>query len=186
LIGLLWIWAADEWQYKYYGGSTVVFYCMNITKDLLLFFIECICDEWLYEYYEGSTVVLYRMKLSWMVVWVLQKIYRCIILNINYHGWLYEYYEGSIVVLYWILIVMDGWMSNAKGVLLCYSMLNCYGMFCLCITKDLLSCLLNIKLLRNAYMSITKGLLLCYGECQVVINHLNEQFKRYYHVVVSS
>ena len=45
---------------------------------------------------------------------------------------------------------MNGWMSNTKGVLLCYSMLNCYGMFCLCITKDLLSCLLNVKLLRNA------------------------------------
>jgi hypothetical protein len=35
-----------------------------------------------------------------MVVQVLQKIYRCIILNVNYHEWLYEYYEGSIVVLY--------------------------------------------------------------------------------------
>jgi hypothetical protein len=123
--------------------------CMNITKDLLLYFIECNCDEWLYEYYEGSTVVLYRMKLSRMIVWVLQNIYRCIILNINYHGWLYEYYEGSVVVLYWTLIVMDGWMSNTKGVLLCYSMLNCYGMFCLCITKDLLLCLLNVKLLRR-------------------------------------
>jgi hypothetical protein len=40
---------------------------MNITKDLLLYFIECNCDEWLYEYYEGSTIVLYQMKLSWMV-----------------------------------------------------------------------------------------------------------------------
>jgi hypothetical protein len=68
-------------------------------------------------------------------------------------------------------------MSNMKGVLLCYSMLNCYGMFCLCITNDLLSCLLNITLLRIAYTSITKGLLLCCGECQVVMNHLNEQFK---------
>jgi hypothetical protein len=35
--------------------------CMSITKDLLLFFIECNCDEWLYEYYKGSTVVLYWM-----------------------------------------------------------------------------------------------------------------------------
>ena len=26
LIGLLWIWAADEWLYKYYEGPTVVFY----------------------------------------------------------------------------------------------------------------------------------------------------------------
>jgi len=25
----------------------------HITKDLLLYFIECNCDEWLYEYYEG-------------------------------------------------------------------------------------------------------------------------------------
>jgi hypothetical protein len=35
--------------------------CMNITKDLLLYFIECNCDEWLYEYFEGSTIVLYWM-----------------------------------------------------------------------------------------------------------------------------
>ena len=35
--------------------------CMSITKDLLLYFIECNYDEWLYEYYEGSTVVFYWM-----------------------------------------------------------------------------------------------------------------------------
>jgi len=160
--------------------------CMNITKDLLLYFIECNCDKWLYEYYEGFTVVLYRMKLSRMVVWVLRKIYRCIILNVNYHGWLYEYYEGSIVVLYWTLIVMNGWMSNSKGVLLCYWILNCYGMFCLCITKNLLLCLLNVKLLWNTYTSIMKGLLSCCNECQVVTNRLNKQFKGYYHIAVSS
>jgi hypothetical protein len=32
---------------------------MSSTKDLLLYFIECICDEWLYEYYERSTVAFY-------------------------------------------------------------------------------------------------------------------------------
>ena len=65
-------------------------------------------------------------------------------------------------------------------------MLNCYGMFCLCITKDLLLCLLNVKLLQNAYTSIINILLLCCNECQVVMNCLNEQFKGYYHVLVSS
>jgi len=63
-------------------------------------------------------------------------------------------------------------------------MLNCYEMFYLFITKDLLSCLLYVKLLRNACMSITKGLLLCCSECQVVMNRLNERFKGYYHVIV--
>jgi len=139
-----------------------------------------------------------------MVVWILWRIYccvllkvivmndcmsitkdlRCIILNVNYHGWLYEYYEGSIVVLYWTLIVMNGWISNMKGVLLCYWMLNCYEMFCLCITKDILLRSLNVKLLRNVCMSIMRGLLLCCSECQVVMNRLNEQFKGYYHVIV--
>ena len=33
--------------------------CMNIMKDLLLYFIECNYDEWLYENYEGFTVVFY-------------------------------------------------------------------------------------------------------------------------------
>ena len=80
-------------------------------------------------YYEGSTVVLYSMKLSWMVVQVLQNIYCCIILNVNYHEWLYEYYEGSIIVLYWTLTVMNGWMSNTKGTIVLYWMLNCYEMF---------------------------------------------------------
>jgi hypothetical protein len=64
-----------------------------------------------------------------MVVWVLQKIYHYIILNVNEYEWLYEDYEGSIILLYWTLSVMNGWMSNTKDVLLCYWMLNCYGMF---------------------------------------------------------
>ena len=51
---------------------------------------------------------------------------------------------------------------------------KCYGMFCLCITNDLLLCLLNVKLLRNAYTSIMKGLLLYCSECQIVTSHLNE------------
>jgi hypothetical protein len=37
--------------------------CMSITKNLLLYFIECNYDEWLYEwlyeYYEESTIVFY-------------------------------------------------------------------------------------------------------------------------------
>jgi hypothetical protein len=33
--------------------------CMSITKNLLLYFMECNCDEWLYEYYEGSIIVFY-------------------------------------------------------------------------------------------------------------------------------
>jgi len=94
--------------------------CMSIMKDLLLYFIECNYDEWLYGYYEGSTDVFYGMYLWRMVVWVLHRIYRCIILSVNYHEWLYEYYEGSSVVLYWSLTVMNGWMSNTNGVLLCY------------------------------------------------------------------
>jgi len=44
--------------------------CMNITKDLLLYFIECNCDKWLYEYYED--LPLYYIE------W-------------NHHEWLYEY-----------------------------------------------------------------------------------------------
>jgi len=56
----------------------------------------------------------------------------------------------------------------------------------LCITKDLLLCLLNVKLLWNACTSITKGLLLCCSECQVVMNRLNDQFKGSYHVIVIS
>jgi len=49
--------------------STIVFYwmlivtngCVNIMKDLPLYYSECNCDKWLYEYYEGSTVGLYWM-----------------------------------------------------------------------------------------------------------------------------
>ena len=57
---------------------------------------------------------------------------------------------------------------------------------CLCITKDLLLCLLNVELLWNACTRITMGLLLCCSECQVVMNRLNEQFKGHYHVIVIS
>jgi hypothetical protein len=74
--------------------------CMSITKNLLLYFIECNCDEWLYEYYKGSTVVFIECYCD---------------------EFLYEYYKGSIVVLYWTLTVMNGWMKNMKGLLLCYT-----------------------------------------------------------------
>jgi hypothetical protein len=154
------VWVLRKIYYCVLLNVIVTNCCMNIMKNLLLCLIKSNCNEWLYEYYKDL---------------------RCIILNVNYHGWLYEYYEGSIVVLYWTLIVMNGWMSNMKGVLLCYWMLNCYEMFCLCITKDLLLRSLNVKLLRNVCMM--RGLLLCCSECQVVMNRLNEQFKGYYHVI---
>jgi hypothetical protein len=43
---------------------------------------------------------IWNVKLSTRVVWVLQRIYDCIILNVNCHEWLYEHYKGSAVVLY--------------------------------------------------------------------------------------
>jgi hypothetical protein len=46
--------------------------------------------------------------------------------------------------------------------------------------------LLNVKLLQNVCTSTTKGLLLYCSECQIVMNHLNEQIKGYYHVIVIS
>jgi hypothetical protein len=79
---------------------------------------------------------------------------------------------------------MNGWMSNTKGVLLYYTEYQTVWNVFLCITKDLLSCLLNVKLLRDICTSIMKGLLLYYSECQIVMNRLNEQFKGYYHVIV--
>jgi hypothetical protein len=47
---------------------------MSITKDLPFYLLNVIVTN------------------------VLQKIYHCIILNVNYHERLYEYYKGSIVV----------------------------------------------------------------------------------------
>jgi hypothetical protein len=35
--------------------------CMNIMKDLLLYYIEWNCHEWLCDYYERSTIVWYWM-----------------------------------------------------------------------------------------------------------------------------
>jgi len=64
-----------------------------------------------------------------MIVWVLWKTYRCIVLMVNYNKWWSEYYEGFIVVLHWTLIVMNGWMSDTKGIVVLYWMLNCYEMF---------------------------------------------------------
>jgi hypothetical protein len=98
-------------------------------------------NEWLYEYYEEPTVVFYWMKMWQMVVWVFWRIYYCSLLNVimkngcmsisraqllyfiecNCDEFLYEYYEGSIVVLYWTLTIMNGWMKNMKGLLLCYT-----------------------------------------------------------------
>jgi hypothetical protein len=75
--------------------------CISIMKDLSLYYTECNCYECLYEYCEGSIVVLYKI--------------------LNCYEYLYRYYEGFIVVLYWMLIVMNGCMSNTKGQLLCYT-----------------------------------------------------------------
>jgi hypothetical protein len=77
-------------------------------------------------------------------------------------------------------------MSNTNGVLLYYTEYQTVWNVCLCITKDILLCLLNVKLLRDVCTSIMKGLLLCYNEYQIVMNRLNEQFKEYYHVIVIS
>jgi hypothetical protein len=49
LIGLLWIWDADEWYYEYYEGSTIVF------------LLNVIVMNGLYEYDQGSTIILYWM-----------------------------------------------------------------------------------------------------------------------------
>jgi len=73
-----------------------------------------------------------------MVVWVLQRIYCHILLNVivtngcmgittdlpsyyiecNYDEWLYEYYEWSTIILYWKLIIMNGCMSITRDLLL--------------------------------------------------------------------
>ena len=53
MMGLLRIWATNEWQYVSYEGSTFVFLLnvrvkndyMSIMKDLLFYCIECNCDE---------------------------------------------------------------------------------------------------------------------------------------------
>jgi hypothetical protein len=72
--------------------------CMNITKHLRLYFIECNRDKWLYEYYEGSTIYY--------------------ILNCNCDEWLYEYYERSTIVLYLMLMNMNGCMGITRDLLL--------------------------------------------------------------------
>jgi hypothetical protein len=105
----------------YYEFRLLMNDSMSITKDLLLYFIECNCDEWLY-----------------------------------------EYYEESIVVLYWTLIVMNGWITNTKGVLLLYWMLNCYGMF-VCVLQRIYYCvywMLNyyemlVQVSRRVYYYVT-------------------------------
>jgi len=63
--------------------------------------LKVICHKCLYKYCEGFIIVLYIV--------------------LNCYEFLYEYYEGSIVVLYWTLTVINGWMSNTKGLLLCYA-----------------------------------------------------------------
>jgi hypothetical protein len=79
------------------------------------------CHEWSYEYYEWSIIVLYWTLTIINVVWVLQRIYRCIIMNVNCHECLYEYYKGSIDVLYWTLTITNSCMSITKDLSLYYT-----------------------------------------------------------------
>jgi len=91
------VWVLRQIYYCILLNVIVMNGCMNITKNLLLYLIECNYHGWLFGYYEGFTDVLYRMKLSRMV---------------------YEHYERSTVVLYWMLIIMDGCMSITRDLLL--------------------------------------------------------------------
>jgi len=115
--------------------------------------------RWIYYYFAKNIILTMNLGCWWMVIWVLRRIHCCILLDVivingcisitndlllyfiecNCDEWLYEYNEGSIVVLCWTLIVMNGWMSNTKGVLLWYWMLNCYGMF-VCVLKRIYYC----------------------------------------------
>jgi len=118
----------------------------------------------LYEHYEGSIVVLYwtltimnscmsimkdaslyytKGYLSWMFVWVLRMIYYCAIHSAK---------------LLWIFVWMVGWViwrvyyciiQNAKLL----------QNVCLSITKDLLLCILSVKLVRNEWLTLTNGIL---------------------------
>jgi len=57
---------------------------------------------------------------------------------------------------------MNGWMSNTKDVLLCYTECKTIWNVCLCITNDLLSCLLKlnyygtfVRVSRRVYYYVT-------------------------------
>ena len=117
------IWDAD-WAIMNLGCWWMVLWVLR--RIYYCIFIECNCDEWFVWVWPR---IYHYIILNVIVTNVLRKIYHCIILNVNYHEQLYEYYEGSIVVLYWTLIIMNGWMSNTKGIIMLYWMLNCYGMF---------------------------------------------------------
>ena len=91
---------------------------MSITKDLLLYFIECKCDEWLYEYFEGSIVIVIESNCDEQL-YEYRRIYCCILWNVimmiscmsitkdlllyfiecKCDEQLYEYFEGSTIVV---------------------------------------------------------------------------------------
>jgi len=120
--------------------------CTSIMKDLLLYFIECNYDEWLYEYYEGSTVVFYWMQLWRMVVWVLWRIYCCILLNVIMTN-----------SLWWIL----NWLWDVDWAIM---NLGCWRMV-VWVLRRIYCCILLNVIMMNGCMSITKDLLLYFIEC---------------------
>jgi hypothetical protein len=120
-------------------------------------------------YYKGSTVVLYWMKLSQMVVWVLRKIYRYIILNVNYHEWLYEYYEGSTVVFLLNVIVTNGCMSITKDLPFYINECNLAN-----VLWRIYRCIILNETVTNGCMSDTTKKLMSSPKCRSVevINNL--------------
>ena len=115
-----------------------------------------------------------------MVVWVLQRIYCCVIHNSKLLRMLYECYERSIMILYWTLIVTSGYMSIMKDLLLheteckivmkclfkyykrsiivLYWMLNCHWIFIWVLRMIYSYDTVNVKLLWIAWMSITEDI----------------------------
>ena len=84
----------------------------------------------------------------WSCQWVLRKIYRCIILNVNCHEWLYEEYEGSTVMLYWMLNCYGMFVRILQRInYSVYWTLNYYGTFVRVLRKVYYYVIVNVKLL---------------------------------------
>jgi hypothetical protein len=140
LFMMIYYWILDEWWNNNEMSDWILDDCRNDYKMLIEFLMNWDNDEnvnvlkWLVW---GGYIIALRWILNWlwdgdwtimnlgcwrMVVWVLRRIYRCILLNVivtngcmsitkdlpsyfiecNCDKWLYGYYDGSTVVLYWM------------------------------------------------------------------------------------
>jgi hypothetical protein len=95
-------------------------------NDLFEVDIYVITLQWILNRFWDVDWAVMNLGCWWMIVWVLRRIYHCIMLKVICYECLFKYCEVSIIVLYIALNCYEFCMSIMKDLPLYYTECNCY------------------------------------------------------------